>query len=100
MGIDSGGHIVVCRGGRFFEGDDYFKCFHQRAAIIDQTKWENIFFRLRMGKVQAQREAYFSKSDFSRLLGYEVFSYASVNPCLRIFLDFNLSPHSKLLLKP
>ena len=67
--------------------------------------WPNImgkhFFRLRMGKAQAQREAYFSKTDFSRLFGYKVFSYGSVNPCLRIFLDnFNLWPHSKLLLKP
>ena len=56
------------------------------------------FFRLRMGKAQAQREPYFSKTDFSRLFGYEVFSYGSVNPCQRIFLDnFIMTPFEATL---
>ena len=99
---------VTYSGVRQGGGDDY-----SRETIILNVSvrgglllflWPNImgkhFFRLRMGKAQAQWEAYFPKTDFSRLFGYEVFSYGSVNPCLRIFLDnFNLWPHSKLLLK-
>ena len=67
--VSIAGDISWCEvggGGGLFEGDDYFKCFHQRGAIIILVTKRNgkTFFQIKNGKSSSTKGSLFLQNRF------------------------------------